>query len=583
MQEMAKPPATDRCSPARLQRRAFGAATGSGTIHRDAEFTSGRSRAAAADLQRVGGVVANLPATPSRPQALPPRRGYVDAFPAPLTARLLERGRDRFDVFCSMCHDRVGTGKGMIVQRGFTAPPSFHTDWSRGFKLEGSTSKKTDRCAGRLYSTRSSPTLGAMPEYAGQVRPPTLGNHRLPFAPCKGSEPQSTRCRPQEKQRLLQGARTLAMLPASRGTGPKPTRAALVAVRRVAGLAGCAVGAFVDTEQFFLIPVAFMAWLSIAPGQPCTVDASNLTGGCGAWSSGASWKPPPPLPLLLLLFLPIAFACRNYPWRVRRRIKRGHQSAQYLNVPFFLIRAGIYFVCVGSRCRWRLNHLSAAQDRTGDPAVTRRAQLFSGPGLVLYGLTSRLQASLADVAGAEWYSTIFARYWRRPRCSRPGLCHRRLDVLAGHPAVAQYATPAVWNTWGTCSWRCHALDLMSFFASSSSSGRGIFPRRSRVRSPCGRGLAGRRSASGRRLFRAAVLALLSRDVKRHPARLRDRGACPVGMSLVITSGSSRGILAAAILSALAGLAALVGVGGLWLAYFLRLLQRDRYCPLTNPR
>ena len=46
----------------------------------------------------------------------------------PLTADLLARGREQFDVFCSPCHDRVGTGNGLVVQRGFPRPPSLHED-----------------------------------------------------------------------------------------------------------------------------------------------------------------------------------------------------------------------------------------------------------------------------------------------------------------------------------------------------------------------------------------------------------------------------------------------------------------------
>jgi len=46
----------------------------------------------------------------------------------PLTAKLLARGRNRFDIFCAPCHSVVGDGDGMIVRRGFPRPPSFHTD-----------------------------------------------------------------------------------------------------------------------------------------------------------------------------------------------------------------------------------------------------------------------------------------------------------------------------------------------------------------------------------------------------------------------------------------------------------------------
>ena len=45
-----------------------------------------------------------------------------------LTLALVQRGRERFDVFCSPCHSLTGDGNGMIVQRGFPHPPSFHTE-----------------------------------------------------------------------------------------------------------------------------------------------------------------------------------------------------------------------------------------------------------------------------------------------------------------------------------------------------------------------------------------------------------------------------------------------------------------------
>ena len=51
---------------------------------------------------------------------------FVGDFPVWVDAPLLRRGRERYDVFCSPCHDRVGTGRGMIVRRGFKQPPSFH-------------------------------------------------------------------------------------------------------------------------------------------------------------------------------------------------------------------------------------------------------------------------------------------------------------------------------------------------------------------------------------------------------------------------------------------------------------------------
>jgi len=47
-------------------------------------------------------------------------------FPFPVTAEVLARGRERFDIHCSACHDKLGYGQGMIVKRGLKPPPSYH-------------------------------------------------------------------------------------------------------------------------------------------------------------------------------------------------------------------------------------------------------------------------------------------------------------------------------------------------------------------------------------------------------------------------------------------------------------------------
>jgi len=47
-------------------------------------------------------------------------------FPFPITRQDLERGKERFNIFCTPCHDASGTGRGMIVLRGFPPPPSYH-------------------------------------------------------------------------------------------------------------------------------------------------------------------------------------------------------------------------------------------------------------------------------------------------------------------------------------------------------------------------------------------------------------------------------------------------------------------------
>lgn len=69
---------------------------------------------------------------------------------------MLERGRERFNIYCSPCHSRIGDGNGMIVQRGFRHPPSFHTPTLRQAPL------------GHFYDVMTN-GFGAMPDYAAQV------------------------------------------------------------------------------------------------------------------------------------------------------------------------------------------------------------------------------------------------------------------------------------------------------------------------------------------------------------------------------------------------------------------------------
>lgn len=81
-----------------------------------------------------------------------------DYMPFAVTESVLARGQERFNIYCAPCHSRVGDGKGMIVQRGFTPPPSYHTDRLRNAPL------------GYFYDVITN-GFGAMPEYASQVPP----------------------------------------------------------------------------------------------------------------------------------------------------------------------------------------------------------------------------------------------------------------------------------------------------------------------------------------------------------------------------------------------------------------------------
>jgi mono/diheme cytochrome c family protein len=76
--------------------------------------------------------------------------------PFPATREVLERGRERFNIYCSPCHSQLGDGNGMIVQRGYRRPPSFHDPRLRAAPL------------GHFFDVMTN-GFGAMPDYAAQI------------------------------------------------------------------------------------------------------------------------------------------------------------------------------------------------------------------------------------------------------------------------------------------------------------------------------------------------------------------------------------------------------------------------------
>jgi mono/diheme cytochrome c family protein len=83
---------------------------------------------------------------------------FTDEFPFQVTRQVLQRGHDRFSIYCTPCHGQTGMGNGMVVQRGYRPPPSFHTEQIR---------KQT---VGYWFDVMTN-GFGAMPDYRAQVAP----------------------------------------------------------------------------------------------------------------------------------------------------------------------------------------------------------------------------------------------------------------------------------------------------------------------------------------------------------------------------------------------------------------------------
>ncbi len=96
---------------------------------------------------------------------------YFETFPMEVTEELILRGKERFNIYCSVCHGVTGAGNGMIVQRGYLPPPSFFIDHSRGLKyLTGASVPLPDAPAGYYFQVITN-GYGGMGTYSAQISP----------------------------------------------------------------------------------------------------------------------------------------------------------------------------------------------------------------------------------------------------------------------------------------------------------------------------------------------------------------------------------------------------------------------------
>ena len=172
-------------------------------------------------------------------------------------------------------------------------------------------------------------------------------------------------------------------------------------------------GLFLNPTQFLQSYVmAYMWCLGATLGCLALGMMHQLTGG--GWGVlirrpiGAASRV---LPVLTVFFLPIALGVhRLYTWADPGIVARDEvlrHKAIYLNVPFFLTRAALYFL-VWNALVFFLNRWSLEQDVTGDPNLARRMQKLSAAGLLAYGVTNTF-ASFDWLMSLDphWYSTIY--------------------------------------------------------------------------------------------------------------------------------------------------------------------------------
>jgi hypothetical protein len=199
----------------------------------------------------------------------------------------------------------------------------------------------------------------------------------------------------------------------------EPLRSQLNRVQRGAlivaaiGLALCIVGALLNLPQFFQSYLfAYLFWLGITLGSFGWIMVHHLAGGGWGVAIRRLAETSVSLTLLMaLLFIPFFFGLSHlYAWARPEVVAVDeivHHKQPYLNAPFFIARAAVYFAAwIGLALA--LNRWSREQDRSGAPELAIRLRRFSGPGLLLYGLTVTF-ASVDWVMSLEphWFSSIF--------------------------------------------------------------------------------------------------------------------------------------------------------------------------------
>ncbi len=369
----------------------------------------------------------------------------------------------------------------------------------------------------------------------------------------------------------------------------RSTRAALGL--GVLGLAVAGAGALSDHAQFFRsYLVAFMFWGGIAFGSFGFVALNHIAGG--RWGivirriCEAAMRT---LPLVAVLFIPIVLGIHDlYEWSHLDVVAADEvlrHKAPYLNSTGFIIRAAIYFAiwigCTRLFVRW-----SAEQDATGDPVYVRKFQMLGRAAIMLYVLTMTL-ASVDWMMSLEphWYSTIYGLLIIAGQVmSALAFAIAILALLAGTTPVGGVAT----------SERFHDLGKMllafvmvyAYFALSQFLiiWSGNIPEETPWYL--------KRIGGGWLYVSMALIAfhfflpffiLLSRKLKQNPRRLVLVALLMLVMRLVdlfwmIAPVFSPGTFALHWLD----FAAVLGVGGVWMAAFLWNFQSHPIVPLRDP-
>ncbi|HEU5086358.1 MAG TPA: hypothetical protein VFT99_02895, partial [Roseiflexaceae bacterium] len=181
----------------------------------------------------------------------------------------------------------------------------------------------------------------------------------------------------------------------------------------VVGAVLSALGAFLGPAQFFYsLLFAFFFWMTLTIGASIVLMIQYLTSGVwGLILRRMLEAAMMTLPLLGVVFLILLLGIGDlYPWSHPEVIQESEvvaKKAGYLNVPFFIVRGIIYFVVLYV-VAFLLNRMSSEQDRNGDSRIYDRIRSLSGPGIPIFVLVWTLASTDWGMSlQPEWFSSMY--------------------------------------------------------------------------------------------------------------------------------------------------------------------------------
>ena len=358
----------------------------------------------------------------------------------------------------------------------------------------------------------------------------------------------------------------------------------------IAGAVLCAIGLVISPFQFYRSYLwSYLLIVGVSVGSLAWLMLQYLTGG--AW--GVVIRRPceaaaRTLPLVALMFLPIAIGIPNlYPWS-HAKIVAADEMLQhkqvYLNVPFFLTRAAVYFAG-WILLSWLFNRWSAREDREGSRMHGKMGAL-AGPGLIFWGFSVTFMAvDWVLSLDPHWFSTIFGMLFMAGQgLSSMAFLIALLVLLSHRRPMSEILTPRHLHDLGK-----FLLALVMVWAYFSFSQfliiwAGNLPEEIPW-------YLARLSGGWQYVALALVIGhfalpfalLLSRDLKRNYKLLAGIAICVLFMRMVdlywlVAPDFKKGPFSVSWMD----FAAPIGLCGIWLAYFLIQLGERPLMPVNDP-